>query len=961
MGTDRPPPVNLQPSKTQSRLVDPTEGIRQLRNEIKFGNPGTTSAYGANLTPTADPFGRTVAFTTGLDNDIRICVGEIIDGTASANAYRVNVERLRTPLMATALTTTGQSVLGAAEINTYAPGTSVLLATNKELTYGIILGALPPVATRGKESVHDFLHQASRSRVDEGHAQYLKFGASSNLANWSSWRPFDNTHGGEWGAITTTGLKVTLDDFMVQMAVNEFTGVFGFYHDQLLRIGGYNLQTWTAGHERDAYMDQAEYNDTQGYTPYPWEAVGLLTPGGNTIQEYTSATFMMAQGRPYYGHWENVYENQQPFHRTQKFYGYYGQGGRSLVVAPPQGQQWWTYRFSGGTDPAPPFESTVDSALSGTRKAVKGDAKQSQHDERPAVGLAEDNTALDGRRFIASAKGITLVKRLLLPVPSRVRRPEDGNGDTEQTYKFAGAFGGGQEHAITGGPEASGDKPHLQRAAGVLDLHAYLFNYVGLHPFHWHLGDYRTWEQSQLEHAQYNHAVPSYSALKGSMYLPEPTSTNIYIDHRYGSQKYYVAESFITQLEDGGIVIGDGYGAEIRMTAGSVTISAPGDVWFKSGKNTQIWAGRDCIVRADKTVDVSATEDNVRIKAEQNVMVLAGNDSSPKMGGVLIESRANAAVYNFDTPGDSVVFGGIVMRAKKAEVVTHAKDIYIRTVGGFEGTDDPPGNITIDASRGTGTIVTKSHTLINYLDANGGLFHAFRAEPDAAAHVASAFGPSSTYLNAPLYLDGPIVADGKVNGYSFMARNNIFINNGHIFTRPGGPAKVCAGKCISDIDAFVLEIKKQINFELPQKLETFDDEKLDPLWYVEKRAGHADSIRKIEFSFRKDEEYRVDDFELFEDRWQQMARLSGQSLDTWEEKPVKTAAGDETWPFPGKAKLIDEDVFVMQDFSLLDIAGNNIRDKDRESGTGGLAAAYKTPKLSDAQRATIAAKYLIIK
>ena len=42
-------------------------------------------------------------------------------------------------------------------------------------------------------------------------------------------------------------------------------------------------------------------------------------------------------------------------------------------------------------------------------------------------------------------------------------------------------------------------------------------------------------------------------------------------------------------LEDGTVVIGDGYGAEIRMCAGSITISAPGDVWLKPGKNAQMW------------------------------------------------------------------------------------------------------------------------------------------------------------------------------------------------------------------------------------------------------------------------------------------------------------------------------------------------------------------------------------
>jgi hypothetical protein len=955
--------VNLHPSKTISGAVDPTAEVRKL--DARVDAPTATNAHTANLTPTADPRMRGPAFATSLNNGGDICVGEIIDGVVIANCYRVNVERLKTPLMATTLTATSQSVIGATEISTFAPGTSVLMYLHNDLSHALILGALPPTAVRGKESVHDFIHQAARNRVDEAHKYYMKMVDGGNVANWSSWRPFDATHASEWGGIATTGLKVTLDDFMVQMAVNEFTGVFGFYHDQLLRIGGYNLQTWTAGHERDAYMDQAEYNDTQGYSPYPWEAIGMLQPGQDTIQEYDSSSFMMAAGRPYYSHWENKYENQQPFHRTQNFYGYYGQGRRTVVCAPPTGQEWWTYKFNGGAASPDPYESTLNNKLAeDARKASKGSAKPTQNEEQPPIGLSEDNTGLDGRRFIASAKGITLAKRLLLPVPSRIRRPEDGQGDTDKNYKFAGKYGGGDEHTITGDLEATDKYPHLQRAAGVLDLHGYLFNYAGLHPFHWHAKDYKTWEQSELEHASYNHVVPNYSSLKGSMYLNEPGHQSIKIDHRYNTQNFYASESFISLLEDGGVVIGDGYGAEIRMTAGCVTISAPGDVWLKPGRNAQVWAGRDCIVRADKTVDISATEDNVRIKAEQNVMILAGNDSSEKLGGVLIESRAKSAVYEFDEPGDSVVFGGVVLRAKKAEVITHAKNIYMRTVGGYKGHPEvsTPGNITLDASFGQGTIMTKSKSMFHYIDdEKGEIFHAFRDYPDDDVKVVSAFGKKSTFLNAPLFIDGPIVADGQKNGYSFMARNNIFINKGHIFTKKGGPAIVCDGDCESEVNDVVESVKKDINQILPEKLQQIHDTAFVPLWYEEARAGHKESIRKIEFSFRKDDEYRVDDFELFEDRWQQMARLAGQDTGKWEEKAVESASGTETWPFPGKAKLKEDNAFVVQDFTIVEASGSNLRDKDRGSGGSGLAGPYKEPKLGEPQRLTITDMYLIIK
>jgi hypothetical protein len=954
--------VYTHPHTGAAPYNDQTQLFRHLTDALLLSSNTSTSDVGANLRPSADPYTRYVAYSTSLNRDGHILIGQVIDGSSTANAYIVELERENYAVVAEALSQTSQSVIGATAFSSFVPGTRVLVFRHPAMPQAFIIGAIPAPADTGAESMHDVISQTTRHRVDEADMRYLKMTDGSGLMNFSAWQPFDATMSSDWGAITTTGLGVSLDDFMVKMSVNEFTGVFGFYHDSLLRVAGYNMQTWTAGHERDAYMDQAEYNDTQGYTPYPWEHMGSLKPGQDIVKEYSGEAIRQASGYPYYGHWENKYDNQQPFHRTQKFYGYYGQGERTVVCAPPADASWWTYKLESDGKPPAPFESTVENELSISLPEGGGSDKETTHEEQPPIGLSEDNTGLDGRRFIASAKGISLVKRLLLPVPSRLRRPEDGNGDTEKNYKFAGKYGGGDEHKITGDLETSDKYPNLQRAAGVLDLHGYLFNYAGLHPFHWHAQDYKTWEQSELQHAQYNSVVPEYSALKGSMYLSEPEPKQIQVDHRYSSQKFYASESFITLLEDGGIVIGDGYGAEIRMTAGTVTISAPGDVWLKPGKNAQIWAGRDCIVRANNTVDISSTEENVRVKAEQNVMVLAGNDTSKKLGGVLIESRAKAAVYNFDEPGDSVVFGGVVLRAKKAEVVAHAKHIYMRTVGGFEGTDDSPGVITLDASRGQGTLMTKSKSIVHYIDDPfGQIFHTFRIQPDSDARVVSAFGKAGTFLNGGIFTDGPLLADGKKEGYSFMARNNIFINKGHIFTRKGGPCSVCAGKCVSDIDEAVTKIHDLINEEMPQDMETLDDTAFDPLWYNDGRAGNKEVIRKLEFSFRKDDDYHVEGFELFEDRWQQLARLSGQDMDTWDEKPVEVDGGQLTWPFPGKAKLVDENVFVTQDFTIVEDAGGGLRDKDRGSGTGGVAGAYSSPKFGAPQRKTIVENYKIIK
>ena len=950
--------MGVTPQTGTNHTYDPTIATRRLQNNTQFASRAATAAYGAQLTPVVDPHSNLIGFKTGFQDTGRLCVGWIIDGTAIANCYRVHVEKARAPIIASSVTGTSPICFGATEINTYAPGTPVLLMIHDKISTGYILGAVPVALDIGTRAYHDYITQTSRKRVDDAHKKYIKQPLSGQIADWSAWRPFDATLANEWGAITTTGLGVTLDDFMVKMSVNEFTGVFGFYHDSLLRVGGYNLQTWTGGHERDAYVDQGEYNDYQGYSPYPWEALGLLQPGTENIQEYQPNTYQCPTGKPFYAHWENKHEYQQPYHRTQQYFGYLGQGARTVVQAPPEGLDRWTYKPGTPGDPGPVYDSNIESKDGAGQNCVSGPDKLKNYasENKPSVGLHEDNIAADGRRFIASAKGITISKRMLLPMPVRMKRPESGDGDdATKNYKAASQLGAGPSHTITGDIEASGQHPHLQRAAGVLDLHGYLFNYAGLHPFHWHEKDYKTYEQDELKYAEYNHRVPDYTSLKGAMYLQQPEPKQIKIDHRYDKQNFYETEAFLSILEDGSVVIGDGYGAEIRMSAGVMTLSAPGDVWLKSGRHTQIWSGGDAIVRSVGNVDLSTTKKSVRIKSEKDVMILAGNAGGE--GGVLIESRSKLQDYDFENAGDAVKFGGVVLRAPNSNVVGLGHQIYMRTGGG--GSSIQPGNITIDAGRGEADLVTKSNRIFHYVGQSGQIFHFFRSSADDVTQKANFFSKDFTLLCGPAGIDGDVIADGNV-----ACRGNLIATEGHVFTERAREMNYfvapCEGDCPGQVNQGIEKIEDYIESLLPAIADTIDSTYLEKLWYGEKKAGNARVMDIMEFSFRTDAQYKIPDFMLFEDRWQQMARLGGKIPERWTETGVKSKIAGETYPFPGKDWLTTQPAFSTQDFSIVEPAGGNLRDKRRNSGSGDLAESYKNPKFENSTPTIINGNYPIV-
>ena len=956
MSYNGPPPAR-QPAASN----DPSFAARLLQLNTLYSNPQAAPGFAAQIQSVSDPYGKSVAYDTGHQDPGRFYYGMIVDVFATANAYRVQLEKGQIPVIATAGCQTSHGFIGPSAVNTYLPGTRVLVFMHSISQHGRIIAAMPDVTTNKAGAWRTYITQASRRRVDDCHVRHIKQKNNNQIYDWNAWRPYDATAGGDWGATTTTGLAITLDDFLAQVSVNEFCGLFAFYHDSLLRIAGQSLQTWTGGHERDAYVDQAEYNDYQGYTPYPWEALGVFLPGKEVIKSYEPETFNCPTGRPYYGHWESKNTYQQPFHRTQVFYGYLGQGGRRTLQAPPKTPpEMWTYKSGPAGEEEKIFYTDTDTTDGQAVQCNKGDDKDNTAmNMQPAIGLHEDNVAQDGRRFIASAKGIVLAKRMLLPMPTRLRRPEDIDGDdAEKAYKAAGYTGSGPDHKITGDLKTDEQFGHLQRASAVLDLHGYLFNYAGLHPFHWHEKDYKVWQQSELKYAQYNQLVPSFTSLRGKMYLPQPVPIELDIDHKYKKQKFYQSEAFVSLLEDGGIVLGDGYGSEIRMVGGSITISAPGDVWLKSGKSVQLWSGADCIVRAVEDVDVSSTEKSVRIKAEQNLMMLGGNDSSEKSGGVLIESRATSPQYNFENPGDDVKFGGVVLRAPKSEVVALANNIYMRTGGG--GSQTPAGTIMLDAGRGESSLVTKSSNMYNFVGQAGRIYHFFRDSTEGSVRQANLFSSDATLLSGPIGCDKDII----IGGYALVKKSVLVTDpGGHIFTGAAAKGNIyvapCDGDCRSKAEPAIDEIRTMVEKQLPKAGDDIENSLLKQLWYANGRPGNTNTMDRMEFSFRTDDQYQISDFLLMEDRWQQLARLVNDIPKKWTERGVKTqTAAGKTWPFPGN-KWLTAEGFGQVDMKIVTRSGEGLRDTDR-GNQGTLSEAYSDPKFGDIKKKPINGNYPII-
>ena len=75
-------------------------------------------------------------------------------------------------------------------------------------------------------------------------------------------------------------------------------------------------------------------------------------------------------------------------------------------------------------------------------------------------------------------------------------------------------------------------------------------------------------------------------------------------------------------------------------------------------------------------------------------------------------------------------------------------------------------------------------------------------------------------------------------------------------------------------------------------------------WYADNRPGNKDIIARAMTSMRNPSQYKTEEFSLFEDRWQALARLSDHQ-NVWQENSV-TVGSEQTFPYPGKDDADDK-------------------------------------------------------
>lgn len=403
-----------------------------------------------------------------------------------------------------------------------------------------------------------------------------------------------------------------------------------------------------------------------------------------------------------------------------------------------------------------------------------------------------------------------------------------------------------------------------------------------------------------------------FSALASTYSVPDPQPTPLPVSPGATAATYPRAAGDTT-LPNGTRVIFGPCGEEIRMGGGVLELSAP-TVVIRSGRDVVVMAGRDAVLRSRRDTDVSAAVGSVRIKADKDLHALAGNSGQ---GSVLLESRSDLAVQAFGPDGSQS--GGVIIKTT-GDLVQYCRTAYTRATSAHVTETD-------------GLLVQSGELAYRFLTTGGFDSYGPKSEPSAV----SVFGPT-TLIGGSLQVVGRL---GVTEGATFG--DTIVVSSGHIVT---ADAEQYAGQVPGLDDDSVKRQAEQVAAVVQADLDSrsrlglfYTDFVTDGLG-GEYRPGNALTITSTAFGFRASAAIGLDGFVLYETRWQQRARLGGQSLPAWDEPVVTGPGGALTLPYPGY-DVWSTACFRTVDLGLYDVVTG--RPSDLASPQG---ATYRQPVAS---------------
>jgi hypothetical protein len=804
----------------------------------------------------------------GVVGYTRIFCGFVRDYFARSDSYLVFDTQTRSSVVCFAMHPYGMSgtSMGARVISGgYPPQTPVYVLEVSGMR--IILGTALASTTNLKNIIPDMMVMRSQVGAADPKApmHYEPLKKDAGLSYCDVGRPLDAL-GGDWGHINELGVAIFLGRMMATLRASDMAKIEAFWGDDLLRIFGYNLQTYTGMREEYEVADEGEGNMVRRCSPFIWEAIGAKEVKSSAVDEKKGRS----KDPEANAWWEPKKPDQLIIPRHTLMRGYMGDIEHEWVQVPGKSMP----------------------------------AQESFSNSTKYVGVFEQAKNITGAYFVRSAKELSFEKSILIPVPKERKAPDDPTGDNRKDYHAAGSpqLGeGGQlpklpEYAFPEQSDANGWFAYLY------DVQAWMYNRVIIGGLYYHTpdGGGHDWylpAESALQ-GEFSDNVksvniePSKLNIGNKFMVSLPEIAKLKVDHRNGHEavRYYQSRSIFKLQEDGSILIEDGYGSSLQFKGGSIIASCVGDIIMQPGRNIINWAPRDFIAKAGNCVDITASKKDIHIKAEKNLEFIAGNGSDRK-GAMIFDCRSEGAPKkdDFTEIGEDRKTSGIIFKSADAPIYLFGNDCYI-------GLSKPTGRITLDGKDG------------GELYFRGQKFRARTNEfeiigPDSKK-LLQILG-NSLYLNTDLnwftgfyyFKEGIRCGDLEVQGY-VRCTGSVYAKQ-HFGSKYGGPV----GKSPDIPLAYPNSQKIQKTVE-DQYVDVQTATDVDEQAVVDdaNAPGNEEFQARVHFSCRKTKQYFGDQqgtFFLWETRWQNLLKQGG-GATTWDEPEVpRTGGGDPEMPHPG--------------------------------------------------------------
>jgi hypothetical protein len=394
----------------------------------------------------------------------------------------------------------------------------------------------------------------------------------------------------------------------------------------------------------------------------PWEALGYYSQPEKIWKKHKGSAVVNGKGISFM---EPEEKNAEPFYRHQVFTGYLGQGVTREIRIPPK---------------------NIDTSSPGTVNAAD--------DGEVPICTARQQMLLDGTIIHESMRAIHFVKHPNIRSFKRIKAIDDPRGDdmaSEDGYKFSEA-------------KELGEAPK----ESVSDKILWALRKQSPSTFLEHKKDFTKIPKDQQAFEK-DVNLEDLSVLKSQNSVKEPPTEKLKVDQRHGEVEYGGGRASISMLDNGDIVFRNACGGELALRGSNIELSAPGDFRINLGRSLITLAGDDIILRAKNSADLTATDNDVRIKAEKNLDMVGGMGGS---GRTLLENKASGTPNNKDVDGregEDINGRGVILKAENSTVTALAQRLYLRSL--------KSGSIILDADQTKGTVkIDSMMTVLNEMN-----------------------------------------------------------------------------------------------------------------------------------------------------------------------------------------------------------------------------------------------------